>query len=183
MRLGSHSSQTIIGICYRPPNFTEDFVNQLRHVLSQVVASFPNYSFILLGDFNFSDINWLSLSAKCLIFKEFIELCKSFYFNQMIVKATRTVGNTRNLLDLCLSTDPNLIDNITHLPPISDHDVIHLNFIFNIYHKATFRKIINDYNKADYTSINNFLEVYYDEFEIEAPNHPISENWVYFKNK
>lgn len=174
VRLGSHSSQTIIGICYRPPNFTEDFVNQPRHVLSQGVTSFPNYSFILLADFNFSDINWLSLSAKSLISKDFTELCQSFYFNQMIVKPTRTVENTRNLLELCLSTDPNLINNIIHLPPSCDHDVIRLNFTFNIYHKATFSKIIKDYNKADYTSINNFLELYYDEFEIEAPNHSIS---------
>lgn len=27
VRLGSYSSQTIVGICYRPPSFTEDFVS------------------------------------------------------------------------------------------------------------------------------------------------------------
>lgn len=48
------------------------------------------------------------------------------------------------------------------MPRISNHDVIHLNFTLNIYYKATFRKLIGNYNKTHYTSINNSLKLYYE---------------------
>ena len=85
----------------------------------------PNKT-ILLGDFNFPDINWDTLSGFSLHANLFCDLIFRFNLSQLVTSPTHICGN---ILDLVLCNDPDFINNLSinrsqenHL--LSDHHKI-----------------------------------------------------------
>lgn len=184
LQLHSQCSDILIGVCYRAPDHHASFISELHDSLSSIFNTLkPNASVILFGDFNFPNIDWNSLSSGHQFDNEFIDLALTFNLSQMITKPTRVSHHSSNILDLCLTTDPSHVNNITHLPAISDHNVIHLNLQFDVVIRSCHYKFIKDYNKADYDAINRNLQQFYDTFHINFYQRTVEENWNLFKNK
>jgi hypothetical protein len=89
------------------------------------------HSCVLIGDFNFPDIDWSTLSASCGTSRVFINFATSHDLTQLVTEPTR--GN--NLLDLVLINNPSILDNVQVSTPFSVAD--HCSILFPI--KSIFR--------------------------------------------
>lgn len=70
-----------------------------------------------------------------------------------LIQQGSLANHSSNILDLCLSTDHSIVNNLTLFLGLSNHLVAHLNLSFPVKYKFPHHKKIKDYNKADYDSI------------------------------
>lgn len=176
----SASSKILIGACYRPPDAGPSFSDELRKSIAAAVQSYQCENVYLLGDFNFPDVDWPSLSSPSRASVEFINLTLDFNFFQTVDAPTR--GS--NLLDLILSNAPETIGPITYRDGLSDHKLLHFPIEVPFSHTGKDRKIIRDYNKADYAAINSDLEVFLVEGMMPLfDTRTVNENWCIFRDK
>lgn len=57
-------TDVIIGAFYRPPDMCSGFSCEFHRILSDLHVRFSNAMFLVFGDFNFSNIDWVTLSVK-----------------------------------------------------------------------------------------------------------------------
>jgi len=117
-----NSEITVIGVCYRAPDSTETNDTALFSILS----SFKNQRVVVLGDFNYPDIDWSqaeSLDAS----HPFIECIGNNFLFQLVEEPTR--GN--NFLDLVLTSDDSIVQSLQVGEPFetSDHQIIRLKLV------------------------------------------------------
>ena len=147
----------VIGVCYRSSNYSiVGYTNNSN--LCQLIQNISDKHFLLMGDFNYPDINWVhqtvedNATVDC---REFFNCCNDCFLSQHVSEYTR--GNA--LLDLVFSREPDLVSNVKVTGNFgnSDHNMV----AFNIQHKqdsfAT-KRHIRDYNKGDYESIREELK-------------------------
>ena len=99
-------------------------------------ASNRGYSHIcIVGDFNYREINW-SLQEVCRRGDNpanlFLECIKDNFLTQHIKKPTRYREHSLlSILDLVLTNEENMIDEVEYLPGLgkSDHTILLFNFI------------------------------------------------------
>ena len=117
-----------IGSIYRAPNCAVEPLECLDQTLSRLTAkSLPNI--VLTGDFNLPDIVWdeedgyslkssptygTSVNAKLL------DIINDHSMFQHVKQSTRK----GNILDLVLTTNPNLVKNVQIVDGMSDHDAV-----------------------------------------------------------
>ena len=84
-----------------------------------------NSLFWIGGDFNLPDINWETESCKIdsKINLEFLDTIRELGLNQIIDFKT----NDKNILDLFLTNNPNLITRKELIPGLGDHNAIIVN--------------------------------------------------------
>ena len=102
-----------------------------------------------MGDFNHPDIRWNSLDSSNESAK-FLLLVQNCFLTQHVLEPTR--GD--NVLDLILSSNKELVDNVTVVEPLGQ---IH----FNITVKTGSRypkQMKRDFKKGDYVQIRSYLE-------------------------
>ena len=145
-------------LVYIPPNLSNDNVQEYFDYITLLNNSTDNL--VLLGDFNFSDINWESLDGNSPLSTTFCNIVFNLNLTQLIDQPTHTAGN---ILDLVLTNIPDSIFNIQihDNPPLlipSDHYII----TFDISNGSVPCKINESYNtlnfsKGDYESLCYFL--------------------------
>ena len=119
----------IVGGIYRSPTSDFQSTEHLCNLLSTVSGSNPSH-LIIMGDFNFSTIDWscsMSLSPPSDPCHKFLEVIQDSFLIQHVKKATRfRHGNNPHILDLVFTNEEGMISNMTHLPPLgnSDHEVL-----------------------------------------------------------
>ena len=117
-----HKPALIIILMYRPPNcLPEDFndiISRSRAIILSMSSPLPNI--IMLGDFNFPDINWLNPDYNCPNASPLILFSDCLFLNQQVSAPTRK----SNILDLIFSPDDfiNCIDITDSVN--SDHRII-----------------------------------------------------------
>ena len=72
-----------------------------------------NYSYYFLGDYNFSGIDWTTLTAKSTVESQFLDIVNDCGLNQFINMPTHSRGN---ILDLVLSTVDTLSSAVLDAP-------------------------------------------------------------------
>ena len=152
---------------YRPP--CENILDNLEEIKSDNPSR--HYK-ILLGDFNFPDIDW-SAAPKCIVkpcskrysfHKKAIDLIKCANLKQLVHEPTHNLGNT---LDLVFVEKP-LFDDLSFrysvLQPISDYNPILLDMSTTTKQPKPKRNVPTCYifNKADYAEINMLFDKLYD---------------------
>ena len=85
----------------------------------------PHVAYWLLGDFNLPEIDWENLipSPECghpTFYRDCLEVLDNCLLEQMVTSPTRG----QNILDLFLTTNPTLVDNVSITPGLSDHDIV-----------------------------------------------------------
>ena len=117
-----HKPALIIILMYRPPTCSpEDFndiISRSRAIILSMSSPLPNI--IMLGDFNFPDINWLNPDYNSHDASPLILFSDLLFLNQQVSAPTRK----SNILDLIFSPDDfiNCIDITDSV--ISDHRII-----------------------------------------------------------
>ena len=116
----------LVGVFYRPPSTDLNYMQQLEKSLSMIEGNRNNLTLVLLGDFNFPNINWSALSPSTLcndgISAYFCDIIDDNFLHQMINVPTR--GG--NILDLVLVNKPELMLSMKVREGLanSDHDSI-----------------------------------------------------------
>jgi hypothetical protein len=174
------SKPLYISSFYRPPSSGIDPLEALEQSLAAIPCrSLPNI--ILSGDINLPDINWESMTHTPSpqyghsVNDKFIQVCQDSNLTQCVSQPTR--GN--NILDLFLTTNPDLVTHQEITEGISDHDAVLTEV--NIKAKHTRKKPRNVYlfKKGNMDNVKEHLRLGYDKFsEIEQP---VEGLWQSFK--
>jgi hypothetical protein len=145
----SPKEELFIGVAYKSPRAEAEEVENLYKYIRRHVDK----PLVLMGDFNYGDIDWETLDTMG-EGKEFLDLIQDCFLMQHVKEATRS----DRILDLILSTEPELVEEVMICCPIanSDHNVI----MFKIPNVVNFeRKKTESFNfhKADYDKIGEEL--------------------------
>ena len=106
-----------INIVYRSPNSSSINDDSLCELIKQMRGSF-----IIIGDFNFPGIRW-GTGGSDAKGRAFYEEMEDHYLIQHVEEATHKSGN---ILDLVISKDEELVENIEHEERLgkSDHEML-----------------------------------------------------------
>ena len=147
---------------YRSPNSTKDNNTQLN-VLVQSLSQ-KNEPFILVGDFNYPNINWSSSiinhESSNNSSRLFLDTLNENFLLQHVLQPTRCRGTqSSNVLDLVITND-DFISSIDYLSPLgkSDHCNLYITCNLSVLPNLSNTTKLN-YNKGDYNSISNFLYI------------------------
>ena len=149
-------SDLLIGVCYRSTNV--NIVGEQNNLnLIEMLNEMSHRHFLLMGDFNFADIDWLAPVPDTSVrpdSKLFLECLDDCFITQHVTNPTR--GDA--ILDLVLTQDPDVVSDVVVGEPLgtSDHNMVL--FIVQHYHMVTRNtRSVRDYSRADYASIRSIL--------------------------
>lgn len=175
----SKSSQYILGVCHRPPDSLETFISDFHNNLIEITAKFPKANILVIGDFNFPDIDWPNLISRTSETSKFIELTLDFSLEQLVNEPTR--GS--NILDLVFASAPETVNQIYCSDGFSDHKLLEFAITTSFTARVTIPKQIFDYKRADYDSKNRGLEEFCTSFLDNFSNRSVNDNWSLYKTK
>jgi len=146
----------LIGVCYRTPT-EEIFVKDNHSTLRDMLLVVSNKNFILMGDFNYGQIDWSSGACEsggmedC---RSFLECLQEGFVSQHVTGRT----TERSLLDLVLTNEPQLIDEVENLGKFAASDQSLLFWKINVGKEDISTKAVRfDYNKMDLNGIRKEL--------------------------
>jgi exonuclease III len=128
-----NNDKLLIGCVYRSPNSSNENNIKLKESLLSALKS-PETHIVVMGDFNFPEIDWESESSRTPDHRpssEFVETIRETYLHQHVRFPTHYRGTqTLNILDLVLSNEENIMDDMRRTEPMgSSH---HVTIQFNI---------------------------------------------------
>ena len=159
--LESFSKRVLVAVCYRPPGAENDFLHNLNGFVKSAINSNIK-DIILLGDFNFPNIQWVNGLGFADTSSEtiFTDMLQENSFFQLINLPTR--GS--NILDLIHTTNENLVENIE----ITDDEAVSLSsdhkaIVFDIHlhrkPKKLPKRTVYNYNKGDFAALRESLKL------------------------
>jgi hypothetical protein len=160
-------------VCYRAPDSLDINDEALYSLLNRV----KNQRVIILGDFNFAEINW-SQEDTIDAAHPFIECLGNNFLLQLVEEPTRG----KNFLDLVLSSDDSIVQKLQVGEPFesSDHQIIRLEIVCA---KKELNKTLKiyDYFKPDYNEIRKYAESLNWEPKSEAIIDEVNVRWEIIK--
>lgn len=173
-------AKILVGNCYRPPDYNNTFVRDLRHSIKNAKDLCPTGVVYLFGDFNLPLIDWTNFSSPCCLSTEFINLVLDFNLSQVIDQPTRGL----NTLDLLLTNAPDSVRTVSCLRGFSDHNLIEVTLDLPVPFAGISKKKIRDYSKAEFDKISAQLEEFFSNVLFPSfYNRSVNENWVLFRDK
>ena len=126
----------LLAVFYRPPNADESFLADFRYFLDKYSGTGLT-NLVVVGDFNFPNIDW-NLGCPTGSDPETVEFCNvldDFFLLQKNLHVTRDTSNPGshgNILDLVLTNDEFLVDDILVHPNAFDSDHHPLTFKLHV---------------------------------------------------
>ncbi|KAJ8018258.1 LINE-1 reverse transcriptase-like [Holothuria leucospilota] len=150
----------LAGVVYRPPSCNAEDDQVLTDTLMDAAQ---NKRIMIVGDFNFPDIDWIHMTAEKTSSQRFLQQTQDSLWFQHIIDPTR--GD--NILDLLLTSESEMVEDIQVGEQFgdSDHNCITWNCIitrglgqrskFELYDwkKANWEIMINDYKDSDWNEL------------------------------
>jgi len=165
--ISKHSRPITVGVFYRPPDSNEE---EFKFLL-QNISRYKTDNTVILGDFNYRDINWKKNTSGT-GGKNFLKLCTDLSLQQCVKEKTR--GS--NILDLILVYEKKLIYQVRHLPPLakSDHNILNvvLNVTTTIRNKTT---TSYGYSNANYRILEDKISQV--DWVDEISNNKVTHVW------
>ena len=165
----------LVGCFYRSPSANgQSSTTSLVELLQ--TCSGGNYSHIVIaGDLNMPQIDWtcdFSNAPEGHYSHMFIESMQDCSFTQHVTKATRyRQGERPSTLDIILSNEPGLVQNVTIHPPIGSSDHVVLQFQINCYGQEAHTSGVHlNFNKGDYLLLNKLIRE--TSWDAEVPTDP-----------
>ena len=165
----SKNEHIIFGVIYRSPSCLEEDNLKLNNMLDRISEKHKSQKIVITGDFNLPDINWDDETCdkdenhKA---SKFLECIQFNNLTQFINKPTHhRAMQTPTLIDLILSNESDLVQNIKFYPPLgkSHHSVLcfNLDIVTSLTPCEPIKKF--QINKGDYEKIINIDEGAYEE--------------------
>ena len=135
-KIVSGNSKLTIGLVYRSPNINEADNTKIQNAIKEVSKG----ECIIMGDFNHGHIQWKSLESTGGDDQQFLFLIQESFLTQHVLEPTRG----ENVLDIVLSSQKELVDNVKIHEPLgnSDHNQIH--FDINVKSESKNKKRIGE---------------------------------------
>ena len=180
----ANSDSILVGCVYRSPNSSLENNVALSKLINEIALK-KNDKLILIGDFNFPEINWdlEYVTTNSVEANMFLECVTDNGWHQHVHFPTRgRLGNVSSLLDLIITDRLDLVYDVRYDSPLgkSDHSVI----MFRI---ACCCEIIQSnttkflYDKGDYVSIRHELGKIDWNKELSSFENDIDQQWNYIK--
>ena len=153
----------IFGVIYRSPNSTEEGALNMNKLISRISERFNGNSILLVGDFNYRDIDWkkdMSNTNDSHVASKFLDCVHENFLYQLVEEPTHQRGSqTPSLIDLILTNRDDLVDDIIFHPPLgkSHHSV--LCFDLNVCIKNDVKENVEKYrlDKGDYDGMRKYV--------------------------
>ncbi|KAI8484062.1 hypothetical protein Bbelb_381800 [Branchiostoma belcheri] len=156
----------------------------LSHLLQVVVGTRPTH-LLITGDFNYPEIDWKQTTSRANDAHpshQFLRCVHENLLYQHVFKPTRyRPGEVPNVLDLVLTNEDGMVENIEYLPGIGQSDHIRLQFEIKLYteRKDNSKPRLNLY-RGDYASIAADLAGI--DWDTRLENKSFDEAYSDFKN-
>ena len=170
----------VLCVMYIPPAAPASLVSSTICFLSDIVTQ---HACILLGDFNFPDINWRNLSSATPSGNLFCEFVFDHNLVQLVDSPTHVKGNT---LDLVLCNSTNLISDVLigsnelSVGLQSDHKSVEISIPCNAtdISRCSVPRFI--FAKGDYDGLNHYFE--FADFSAFNSSWDIEFQWSFLKS-
>ena len=155
-----NNSKMIIAVFYRPPNMDFGYLQNVVNIFYNVHRNGINNNFIL-GDFNFSNVNWSNYTSSSNFDSIFIECLYDCFWSQLINVPTRCANDRTTMLDLLITSVPEYVRCIESLSGefSSDHMIITFEIIVPPKHIKPFKRYFYNYKDADFAELRNLLKI------------------------
>ena len=174
----------MVGVVYRSPSST-DADNSLIEATIESVMNCEFQHFLLMGDFNFPEIDWIScvVNAPGHPAERFLTCVQDLFLCQHVLEATHhRPGQTSNVLDLVLTNDDHLVHGLQYTEPIGKSDHVSLTWSVTCYqYRPTTQTVKYCYDKGDYTGMKKFLSDI--NFEEKLRNLSVEDMWSVIKGR
>ena len=170
---------------YKPTEEDQDSMLELRRSIELVKRQTAETkgNIWVLGDFNLPKLTWTdrspSVKPDCSLTKTydlFLDLLNDFGFTQMVTTPTRQ----DNILDLFLTTNPTLVDEVDCQPGLGDHDMVTASCALKPSVQKQKPRKVPLLNKADWPKLKSLMRDYQKKFLLEHPNRSVEELWSDF---
>ena len=175
------SNLLAIECVYRSPNSTVNNSNNLNLLLKSISDKY-NANLIVLGDFNYPRIDWVHYSTNSCTNNsnyKFLETTRDCFFQRYVKSSTRGRNSDNpSLLDLVLSNNDDLFDNVSFLSPFGKRDHSTLEVLVNYSSNNSTDKFYLDYKNTDFDSMR---KIFNDEFNVTLKNFTdVNDQLTYF---
>ena len=162
------------GVVYRPERGKQHNLD----IICESINRCENSDCILVGDFNFRDIDWVNVSSPHELDSIFISTLTENAFTQLVEEPTRGT----NILDLVVTRNSDLVENLVVSEHFSSSDHKSINFEIclpkpRINEEA--RKVYL-YSKGDYEAFNS--EILNQDWESRFKHKSVEGKWKVFKD-
>ena len=106
-----------------------------------------------------------------------IEIINKFIPTQVVNESTRQ----NNILDLILTTNPDIVQTPKVFPGMSDHSVVTCKVEARIKPRRNVPRTVLLFKKGDMNTVKKDLRTNFHSFESNAPQHDANDNWECFK--
>ena len=173
----------LLGNFYRPPDSKIETFEGLQQSVQQLTKSINNKHVILGGDFNLPNIDWntktVNPGGKNKQFCDSVlDLMDDYSLEQVVQEPTRG----KNILDLCFTNQPSLVNKVNIVSGISDHDIVIMDSsIKPKFNKKKSRKVYR-FTDENIASVRRGLELFNTKFLKSNPHlNSVDKNWSFFK--
>lgn len=173
-----------IGCVYRSPSSSSDNNRKLESLLRRV-SSRNFHDLIIVGDFNYPNINWencVSTDGENSDSDQFTECLRDCFMIQHVDRPTRYRGDQRpSVLDLVITVEENVVSDLQYLAPLGNSD--HCTLIFDYQCKVetvTTKTQKFKYDKGDYDGMRDLLSNV--EWNSELDDKNTQEAWDCFSD-
>ena len=153
-KIVSGNSKLTIGLVYQSPNINEEDNTKIKTAIKEVSKG----ECIIMGDFNHGHIQLNSLESTGSEDQQFLFLIQDSFLTLHMLEPTRG----ENVLDIVLSSQKELVDNVKILEPLgnSDHNQIHfdINVKSESKNKKTYKR---NFHKGNYKDMRKYLAKLY----------------------
>ena len=169
------------GLFYKPPSSDIECLNQLDLAVNDIINKNKDKTILLSGDFNLGSINWETheFITGCNGNKEqhekLLEISNEHHLEQIQLKPSRE----NNILDLMFTNRPSLVNSISLLPGIADHDTICTDTEIKPVYSRQKRRTLYSFHKANWQEIKNSIKTSFTN--IINSNKDVEGKWNDFK--
>ena len=158
LRLPLRSSDALlIGLLYRSPSSDLQRDYDLLISIRDFIHSYHCSYLLLLGDFNAPDIMWDQGISTGGFLSRLLQLVQEEDWTQHVCEPTRyRTGQRPSLLDLVLTDESHLVDNIHMCEPLgkSDHMVLDFEYICYWTGKLATTKLLRNFSKVNFSGLS-----------------------------
>lgn len=155
-----YNKRFIIGLIYRPPN-ARVFDNLKLFSLLKLVEDYTKKDeLILIGDFNYPNIDWKHMTASRVDNIKFFKVIQDSFWFQNISEFTRfRTGNNPSLLDLLFTRRKDAVRDVQYKFGLGKSDHVMIQFTVDGAKEENVKKFTpsRNYRKGNYEAMNNIF--------------------------
>ena len=196
----------ILGLMYRSPSGSPTETDNLTKQFDAVCQKYVKNKLIIMGDFNFKEIDWASETCSNMTIsssenhrdsptndtdvnkpkaQKFLDKFHKNYLYQFIKKPTHHRGDqTPSLIDLIISNDQDFVRNVYHCVPLglSHHDVLYFTLDCRAQTTINKDKVKFLFKKADFNGMRSHLNNINWEQILESREN-VDDCWDYIEEE